>query len=88
MSTIRTTRHLHPFPAVLLATASVALLGLLAANMSISTAVRSRESNPPATASHVVAQAATMQIIPAAVIDHSAPHFIGTGDGSAGFWTP
>jgi hypothetical protein len=92
MTLVQQASHIPPLRAILVATAGVALLGLLAANLSTSTAVRSHESSrlPKASgrASDVVGAPATMRIVPAAVLDHSAQHFIGTGDGSAGFWAP
>jgi hypothetical protein len=92
MTLVQNTSHISPLRAILVAAASVALLGLLAANVSTSTAVRSNESSrlPTASghASNVVAPPATTPIVPAAVLDHSARHFIGTGDGSAGSWMP
>ena len=91
MTLVQKTSHLPPLRALLLATASVALLGLLAANVSTSTAVRSHESGrlptASARASNVDASSAMTPIVPAPVLDHSA-HFIGTGDGSAGSWMP
>jgi hypothetical protein len=77
----------HTSRAVLAATASVALVGLLAAALSTSTAVRSHGTSPmtaSARASSIVAPPATMEIVPAAAMDHGAEGLIGTGDGSAG----
>jgi hypothetical protein len=37
-----------------------------------------------ARASGIVAPPATVQIVPAAVMDYGAERFVGTGDGSAG----
>ena len=92
MTIVQQISHISPLRAILVATASVALLGLLAANLSTSTAVRSHESSrlPTASgrASNIVASAATTPIVPAAVLDQSAQRFIGTGDGSAGSWMP
>jgi hypothetical protein len=80
------------FRAILAATASVALLGFLSANLSPSTALRSSENSraliATGHASDVVATPATMQIVPAGVLDRSAQRFIGTGDFSAGSWMP
>jgi hypothetical protein len=86
-TTVRTTIPL--VRAIPLAAAGVALLGLLAVNLSHSTAVQSRESTAPnaiARAADVIAPPATMEIVPALVVDHGAQHFVGTGDGSAGYW--
>jgi hypothetical protein len=92
MTLVQKTSHVSPFRAILIASGSVALLGLLAANLSSSTAVRSQESTrlPTASgrASNAVAPAATMPIVPAAVLDQGAQRFVGTGDGSAGSWVP
>ena len=92
MKLAQKTSHIPLLRVILIATASVALLGVLAANLSPSTAVRSHESSRLPTAngraSDVVAPPATMQIVPAGVIDRSAQRFIGTGDGSAGSWMP
>jgi hypothetical protein len=92
MTPVQKTSHIPPLRAILIATASVALLGLLAANLSTSTAVRSHESSRLPTAngpvSIVVEPPATTRIVPAAVLDQSAQRFIGTGDGSAGSWMP
>jgi hypothetical protein len=80
------------FRAILAATAGVALLGFLSANLSSSTAPRPRENGralmATAQAADVVVPMAMMQIVPAPVIDRSAQRFIGTGDGSAGSWMP
>jgi len=86
-TTVRKTIPL--FRAIPLAAAGVALLGLLAVNLSHSTAVQSRESTAPtaiARAADIIAPPATMEIVPASVIDHGAQSFVGTGDGSAGSW--
>jgi len=90
MTVVQKTSHGRLFRAILVAMASVAGLGLLAANLSPSIPARSGESNRPltATGSVVVAPRATMEIIPAAVIDKDALRFIGTGDGSGGSWVP
>jgi len=90
MTDTMTVRKTIPlFRAIPLATAGVALLGLLAVNLSHSTAVQSRESTAPmasARQAEVIAPIATMAIVPAPVIDHNTQRFVGTGDGSAGSW--
>jgi hypothetical protein len=81
----------HASRAILAATAGVALLGLLAAALSTSTAVRSRVTSPTMAtglAGGIVAPPDTMEIVPAAVMDRRAERFVGTGDGSAGSWVP
>ncbi|MGP0094763.1 MAG: hypothetical protein ACLPKB_33140 [Xanthobacteraceae bacterium] len=86
-STVQKNSH----PAILAATASVALLALLAATLLASSAVRSHGTSPAMAAARmnaIVAAPATMDIVPADVMDHSAERFVGTGDGSAGSWVP
>jgi hypothetical protein len=87
MTILQNISRISLFRAILVATASIALLGVLAANLPTSTPLRSQESGRPPTAtaraSDVVVTPATMQIVPAGVLDRSAQDFIGTGDASA-----
>ena len=68
----------------------VAGLGLLAAGLSHAATSRSHDAGPvamdAARAGAVIARAATMNIVPAVVIDPRAGFFIGTGNGSEGAW--
>ena len=77
-------------PAMLVAMASIAGSGLLAAYLSPATSIPSHEVAAPltVTGSVIVEPGATMQIIPADVVDKNPSRFIGTGDGSGGSWMP
>ena len=77
---------------------SAAILGLTAATLialsnagDLPTAARSSHASSAVITSDqaatMSAQPVTMQIVPANVIDPNTELFIGTGDGSAGFWT-
>jgi hypothetical protein len=72
-------------------TAVVATLGLLVINLQPSTVARSRTSaEAPISIQQprkAVPRLAIMEIVGAPVIDPQPTFFIGTGDGSAGFWT-
>jgi len=85
MTALRKSIYSRLFQAILAAAAIVALVGLLAANLSFSSVAPSRESGR---AGEVATPPAAMKISPAAVIERNAPRFIGTGDGSAGSWLP
>jgi len=76
------------------------LVATMMALIILSTALTVKAFNPaatPATARQAItisnrmgnpiALPATMDIVPASVIDSSAAHFIGTGDGSVGSWS-
>jgi len=78
----------RPSRAIFLAAAGVSLLGLLAANLSNSNAVRSRESSAatPSVGESGVQAPTTMKIVPAEVLDGTDQRFVGTGDGNAGAW--
>jgi hypothetical protein len=82
----------YPRPArtILGLAVAVGLLGLVAADLCLSTAAHPLETSQVSSindhAVPAVARPAMMDIIPAPVIDPDAEFFLGTGDGGAGAW--